>query len=59
MATLKGVDQSLVKRIMDEVLEESPSVKWEDIAGQEVIFINFSVCIDINQGGVSKPFRVS
>ncbi|XP_065207889.1 spastin isoform X2 [Planococcus citri] len=33
---LKGVEQSLVKRIMDEVLEESPSVKWEDIAGQEV-----------------------
>lgn len=37
LGTLKGVDQSLVKRIMDEVLEESPSVKWDDIAGQEVL----------------------
>ncbi len=36
ITALKGVDSSLVKRIMEEVLEESPSVKWEDIAGQEV-----------------------
>lgn len=42
---LKGVEPSLVKRIMDEVLEETPSIKWEDIAGQEVNICKYSIHI--------------
>ena len=37
MTALKGVEQSLVKRILDEILEDSPSVQWSEIAGQEVL----------------------
>lgn len=38
VSSLKGVEPDLMKRIMDEVLEDTPSVKWEDIAGQEVCY---------------------
>lgn len=42
ISPIRGVDQSLVKRILDEVLEESPSVEWKAIIGQEVI--SFYLC---------------
>lgn len=33
---LKGVDPKLAQVILDEILEGSTAVQWEDIAGQEV-----------------------
>ncbi|KAJ3127957.1 hypothetical protein HK098_005470 [Nowakowskiella sp. JEL0407] len=33
--TIKGVDQALVDRILDEVVVNKPTVSWEDIVGLE------------------------
>ncbi|RXG68025.1 Spastin [Armadillidium vulgare] len=36
LPALKGVDSRLAQIILDEVIDSSPSVTWDDIAGQEV-----------------------
>lgn len=36
-ASMKGVDTKLAQGIMDEIIDSSPPVSWDDIAGQEVI----------------------
>lgn len=40
---LKGVDPKLAQIVLDEVLEGSSPVQWEDIAGQEVSLIHLYI----------------
>ncbi|XP_045596963.1 spastin isoform X2 [Procambarus clarkii] len=35
-ASLKGVDSKLAHGIMDEIIDSSPPVSWDDIAGQDI-----------------------
>lgn len=38
---LKGVDSKLANLILDEIVEGSCPVQWDDIAGQKVWFLDF------------------
>lgn len=53
-AVLKGVDPKLAQIVMDEVLENSSPVQWDDIAGQQVII--FTIWIEMWLLLYSTPF---
>lgn len=48
---MKGVDSRLAHSIMDEIVDSSAPVSWDDIAGQEVsredlsFYVSILVCL--------------
>lgn len=41
--SLKGIDPKLAQLIIDEILEGGAPVHWDDIAGQEVLSLNYKL----------------